>query len=161
MNWRPPSGRIRSINRAIENNELLVAVIGDMIVGFIHLILHEDMIDGAPNSFITAFYVRKRYRRRGIGTHLLREAVIVSAARGATFVETSTIQSRAKTFYERHGFSQTIGDIGELFLELDVTNYLETLWVLFNGLSCYHRLLLFLYLDMSLHGELRPCRPHR
>lgn len=125
LKWDTESGRIRSVRRSIKNREFLVAETRSRIVGFIHFVIHEDVIDGTPNSFITAFYVDSRHRRRGIGTKLLRKAVFDAAARGATEMETSTIHSKAKEFYERHGFKQTLGDIGEVFLELDVRKYRE------------------------------------
>ncbi|MDG6981561.1 MAG: hypothetical protein JRN51_10690 [Nitrososphaerota archaeon] len=37
---------------------------------------------------------------------------MASAMRGAAFIETSTLHVGAKAFYERHGFKQTFGDIG-------------------------------------------------
>jgi hypothetical protein len=55
---------------------------------------------------------------------LLEEAVKDSLARGAVGVETSTIHAMARKLYERHHFKQTVGDIGEVFLELDVDEYL-------------------------------------
>jgi GNAT superfamily N-acetyltransferase len=125
LNWRPRTGRVGSIKRAILNNEILVAEAGSSIIGFIHFILHEDVVDGAPNGFITAFYVQEDYRGRGIGGRLLRSAVMASVKRGATFIETSTLHSGAKAFYERHGFRQISGDIAEAFLELDVAEYLK------------------------------------
>lgn len=125
LNWDPPTGRAASIERAIRAEEFFVADTGSTIVGLIHFVLHEDIIDGAPNAFITAFYVQERYRGKGIGKALLHEAIIASAMRGATFIETSTLHARAKAFYERHGFRQTFGDIGESFMELDVAKYLE------------------------------------
>jgi GNAT superfamily N-acetyltransferase len=86
--------------------------------------MHEDIIDGDPNSFITAFYVRPTHRRRGIGTLLLDRAIRDSLERGAVGVETSTIHANAKRLYEKMHFKQTIGDIAEVFLELDLTEYL-------------------------------------
>jgi hypothetical protein len=32
---------------------------------------------------------------------------------------------RAKELYEKHHFKQTMGDIGEVFLELDIAEYLQ------------------------------------
>jgi GNAT superfamily N-acetyltransferase len=125
LNWEPPSGRVQSVKRAIKNEEFLVAQAGPTVVGFIHFILHEDVVDGAPNAFITAFYVQERFRGKGIGTKLLHRAIIESASRGATFVETSTLHSKAKAFYEERGFRQFSDDIGEVHLELDVNKVLE------------------------------------
>ena len=115
FDWKPKSGRLKSIRRAVRRRELLVAQIGDRVVGFIHYIMHEDIIDGGPNSFISAFYVSREYRRRGFGTLLLQSAVADSLGRGAVGVETSTIHARARELYEKHHFKQTIGDIGEVF----------------------------------------------
>jgi GNAT superfamily N-acetyltransferase len=123
LNWEPKSGRIRSIRRAIKNKEFLLAESTSMVVGFIHFVLHEDVIDGAPNAFITALYVQEMFQRRGIGTRLLNEVIKESAGRGAISVETSTIHSGAKSFYEKNGFKQTMGEIGEIFLELDIKKH--------------------------------------
>lgn len=125
FDWKPHSGRLESIRRAVRKRELLVADVGSRIIGFIHYVKHEDIIDGAPNSFISVFFVTKSRRRKGVGTLLLEEAIKDSLARGAVGVETSTIHVKARELYERHHFKQTMGDIGEVFLELDVDEYLQ------------------------------------
>jgi len=126
FDWKPSSGRIGSVRRAVKNRELLVAETGSKIVGFIHYVMHDDVIDGGANSFISAFYVTPAYRGRGVGTLLLEVAVKDSLARGAVGLETSTIHAAAKKLYERHHFKQTMGDIGEGFLELDIDEYLKS-----------------------------------
>ena len=125
FDWKPESGRLESVRRAIRNREVLVAQSNKRIIGFIHYIMHEDIIDGGPNSFISANYVSSRDRGRGVGTLLLKEVIKDSLARGAVGVETSTIHARAKKFYERQHFKQTLGDIPEVFLELDIQEYLR------------------------------------
>jgi GNAT superfamily N-acetyltransferase len=125
LDWTPASGRLDSIEGAIRNRELLVAEERDRIVGFLHYVKHEDIIDGGPNTFITAFYVSRRYRRSGIGSRLLERAINDSLRKGVVGVETSTIHSLAKKLYERHHFKQTMGDIGEVFLELDIPEYVK------------------------------------
>jgi len=126
FDWKPRSGRLESVRRAIRKKELLVAEVGARIIGFIHYVMHEDIIDGAPNSFISAFFVTKSDRRRGVGTLLLEATIMDSLARGAVGVETSTIHALARKLYEKHHFKQTIGDIGEVFLELDIDEYLKS-----------------------------------
>jgi GNAT superfamily N-acetyltransferase len=123
FDWKPESGRLASIQRAVRKRELLVAVIHSRIIGFIHYVMHEDIIDGAPNSFVSAFFVTESYRRRGVGTLLLEAAITDSIAKGAVGVETSTIHALARKLYERLHFKQTMGDIGEVFLELDIHEY--------------------------------------
>jgi GNAT superfamily N-acetyltransferase len=125
FDWKPSSGRIKSVRRAVRRRELLVAEAGSRVVGFMHYVMHEDIIDGDPNAFISAFYVAKADRGKGVGTLLLEQAITDSLARGAVGLETSTIHIRAKKLYERYHFKQTIGDIGEVFLELDVAEYLQ------------------------------------
>jgi GNAT superfamily N-acetyltransferase len=125
FDWKPQSGRLESIRRAVRKRELLVAEVGSRIIGFIHYVMHEDIIDGAPNSFISAFFVTQSCRRKGAGSMLLEEAIKDSLARGVVGVETSTIHAKARELYERHHFKQTMGDIGEVFLELDVDEYLR------------------------------------
>jgi len=123
FDWKPISGRLKSVQRAVRKKELLVAEAGSRLVGFIHYVMHEDIIDGGPNAFISAFYVSEAERGKGVGTLLLERAITGSLARGAVGVETSTIHVRARQLYERHHFKQTVGDIGEVFLELDIDEY--------------------------------------
>ena len=125
LGWKPHTGRLRSIRRAVTNKELLVAENQDGIIGFIHYVKHGDIIDGGPNMFITAFFVSSRHRRKGIVTSLLEKAIANSLKEGVVGVETSTIHKLAKKLYERHHFKQTMGDIGEVFLELDILEYLK------------------------------------
>jgi len=67
FDWKPESGRLESVQRAVRKRELLVAEVYSRIIGFIHYVMHEDIIDGASNSFISAFFVTESYRRRGVG----------------------------------------------------------------------------------------------
>src|SRR5213080_4159065 len=67
FDWKPSSGRSKSVRRAVKNRELLVAEADSRIIGFIHYVMHEDIIDGGLNSFISAFYVTPAYRGKGAG----------------------------------------------------------------------------------------------
>lgn len=113
------------MQRAIRKGEVAVAQRGSIIVGFTYYVVREDIIDGGPNSFIPALYVAPAYRNKGVGFPLLERAIFDSRSRGVVGIETSTIHSRAKKFYERHRFKQTFGDMGETFLELNVDEYLK------------------------------------
>lgn len=125
FDWKPVNGRLASVQRAIDNSELIVAETLNKIIGFIHFVIHEDVIDGGTNSFITAFYVTKQFRGRGVGSLLLNAAIDDSLSEGALGIETSTIHVEAKSLYMKHHFKQTQGDIGEVFLELDIEEYLS------------------------------------
>jgi len=123
LNWRIP--RVESIRRAIEKREILVACQGSKVIGFIHCVLHEDIIDGGPNSFITCFYVAPEFRDKGIGSGLLEEAVKKALDKGAVGVEASTASPDARRLYEAHHFKQFMGNwtMGEVFLELDMDKH--------------------------------------
>lgn len=123
LQWEPKTGRTKSIRRAIRNREVIVAEAGSKVIGFIHFVMHEDVVDGGPNAFITAFYVSPAHRGQGVGSRLLRAAVADALNRDAVGVETSTIRRSAKNLYERCHFKQTVGDIAEAFLELDIDEY--------------------------------------
>jgi GNAT superfamily N-acetyltransferase len=120
LRFTPASGRTESFNNARRKKELLVAESGSKVVGFIHFVVHNDIIDGAPNSFITAFYVSSAYRNVGIGSALLHRVIADSVALGVVSIETSTFHGRAEDFYLKHGFKQSREDAEEVFLELDV-----------------------------------------
>jgi GNAT superfamily N-acetyltransferase len=109
FDWEPESGRLKSVQRAVRKRELLVAEVHSRIIGFIHYVMHEDIIDGAPNSFISAFFVTESCRRGGVGTLLLEAAIRDSLAKGAVGVETSTIHALARKLYERLSFQTDDG----------------------------------------------------
>ena len=118
--WNIP--RELSIKRAIENKELLVADRKGKVIGFIHCVMHEDIIDGGLNAFITCFYVRAEFRGTGVGSLLLDEAIEDAMGKGAVGIETSTVSPDARRLYEKHNFRQFMGKwtMGEVFLELDM-----------------------------------------
>lgn len=94
-------------------------------MGFIHYVIHEDIIDGGPNSFITALYVIPEYRNKGVGSTLVKAAISDALERGAIGVEASTANPDARRFYEKHHFEQFKGKwtMGEVFLELNVQKF--------------------------------------
>ena len=117
-----------------------MAEVGSKIIGFIHFVMHEDVVDGGPNCFITAFYVSPAHRGKGVGSRLLQAAVVDSLSRGAVGVETSTIHRSAKNLYERCHFKQAKGDMAEVFLELDLDEYRAEPWGPRStdiGVSCF------------------------
>ena len=61
----------------------------------------------------------------GVGSLLLDAAVEDSLGKGAVGIETSTLHADAKRLYLKHHFKQTRGDIAEVFLELDIDEYLS------------------------------------
>jgi len=123
--------REESIKRAIRNRELLVADRKGRVVGFIHYVMQEDIIDGGLNSFITAFCVIPELRNKGVGSILLRRAIEDALERGAVGIEVSTASPSARRLYEQHHFKQFRGkeNTAEVFLELDIQEYKQNLKV--------------------------------
>jgi len=99
-----PIRRTESLKRAIGKREVLVAENDHGIVGFLHQAIREDIIDGAPNSFIAALYVDPKHRNSGIGAALIEEAVARAKRAGVTKAEISTTSKRARRLYQRHRF---------------------------------------------------------
>jgi len=87
--------------------------------------MHEDIIDGGLNSFITCFYVAPRFRNKGIGSTLLNSAIEDALDKSAIGIETSTSNPDARRLYEKHHFRQFMGNwtMGEVFLELDMKKH--------------------------------------
>jgi len=120
LEWKVP--RELSIKRAMENKELLVADRKGTVIGFVHYVMHEDVVDGGLNAFITCFYVAPEFRNQRIGSLLLDRAIDDAVRKGAVGIETSTASPDARRLYERHNFKQFMGKwtMGEVFLELDM-----------------------------------------
>lgn len=91
--------------------------------------MHEDIVDGGLNAFITAFYVTPELRNKSVGSILLRGAIDDALDKGAVGIAVSTASVDARGLYERHHFKQFMGKgtMGEIFLELDVPEYKRNL----------------------------------
>jgi|SRR5579862_963126 len=113
--------RKQEILRAIKKREIFVSTADNkMITGFIHGIIHNDIMDGAPNLFISLFYVEPRYRNKKVGSELLDSIIKFGMQEKIFEYETSTYDSNVRRLYERFGFQQ---DRGEIFLQLDSSVY--------------------------------------
>jgi GNAT superfamily N-acetyltransferase len=119
--------RESEIRKAVEKKQLMVGIYKGKRIGFIHYVMHEDIIDGGSNSFITAFFVSSQHRNKGVGSALLKAAIDDALGRGARGVETSVENPDARRLYERHNFEQFMGNwtMGEVFLELNIQKYLK------------------------------------
>lgn len=87
-----------SLSRAIRSKEILVATESSRIVGFVHGIIHEDIIDGGRNLFVTAQNVLPRHRRSKIGSGLLNALVRKAVEKSVVEIETSTMSNEARKF---------------------------------------------------------------
>jgi GNAT superfamily N-acetyltransferase len=84
--------------------------------GFVVLTVAFSMEYGGLRGFVDDFFVRKHYRRRGLGAQALAEVKRACAARGvrALVVETGPSNDEALRVYRRAGFADT----GRLLLAL-------------------------------------------
>jgi ribosomal protein S18 acetylase RimI-like enzyme len=116
-------GRLEEIRKTIRAKEILVAEDRRRtkeLVGFIHSIIHNDPISCGPLVYITAFYVQKQLRGKGIGSRMLEQVLDNSLANGVVGAEVATSHPRAIKLYRRFGFSQFKAEIGEIQLGLDL-----------------------------------------
>ncbi|MFX4304205.1 GNAT family N-acetyltransferase [Exiguobacterium sp. A1_3_1] len=92
------------------NNELIVAYIGDEVVGvqqitFIPYLTHQ----GGWRATVEGVRVASSVRGRGIGTLLIKQAIDRAKERGCHLIQLTTNKKRkeALRFYERLGFTAT------------------------------------------------------
>ena len=90
------------------NNELVVACIGDEVVGVLQLTFIPYLTyQGGWRALIEAVRVDAKLRSKGVGKALFEWAIERSRSRGCSLVQLTTDKSRgdAKRFYESLGFS--------------------------------------------------------
>ena len=89
------------------NHELIVAEMGDKIIGTLHLMfLPSISFRGGLRAQVESVRVDVGYRDRGIGSELMMRAIERAKERGAHIVQLTTHSSRedAHRFYKRLGF---------------------------------------------------------
>jgi GNAT superfamily N-acetyltransferase len=113
-NYRPASSRaIAATFRAIardRNHHLLVATLGNQVVGTLHLMIFRHLGHGLhPVAIVENVVVLDAMRSRGIGERLIDEAARI-AERNRCYkmsLTTNLKRPRAHRFYERLGWSKT------------------------------------------------------
>lgn len=89
-------------------NELLIAVLGDELVGCLQLTLIPGISRrGTKRALIEGVRVSSRHRGKGVGEKLVRHAIELAQANGCSLVQLTTDQSRtdAVRFYRKLGFA--------------------------------------------------------
>lgn len=126
----PDKARIGEIRRSIRQEEILVSTVKrhaagkERVIGFIHGALHNDPISAGPLLYVTALYVTRPYRNKGIGSELLN-SIIQRSVRNSSIrgVEVGTARKHALKFYLKRGFRQFRADFGEKLLGLDIKEW--------------------------------------
>lgn len=90
------------------NSHILLARLGNEIVGFIHLTTRMSILHNAPSGLIDELVVAKTHRGRGIGRLLIEAAINKCRDLGCCEVEVSTemTNEKARAFYKSCGFEE-------------------------------------------------------
>lgn len=101
------------INRT--NSHLLVAKIGEIMVGLINFSLHQTATAPGMSGLIDELIVSKDYRGQGIGQKLVSAAINKCRQLGCCEIGviTGEVNTKAREFYKRCGFEE-----GSVFLEM-------------------------------------------
>lgn len=101
------SGPILEAIMADQARHLLVGVIGDDIAGSVDLVVIPNLTHhGRPWAIVENVIVTQRYRRAGVGTALMTEALAEARAEGCYKVQLHSGKQRtgAHSFYRALGF---------------------------------------------------------
>ena len=90
------------------NSHILVAVIEDVVVGFINFTTRKTISHRGLSGLIDELIVAKSYRGKGVGKQLLSSAIEKSRQLGCCEVEVSTEKTniKAREFYRQCGFTE-------------------------------------------------------
>jgi predicted N-acetyltransferase YhbS len=92
------------------NNELVVAVMDQKIVGTLQLTyIPYILLQGSTRALMEAVIVTSKLRSQGIGTRMMRWAIQRSKQKGCKIVQLTSNKKRKKAhvFYKRLGFNAT------------------------------------------------------
>lgn len=101
-----------AISHLPENEFILVATEGSMVVGFVRGIVHED------ENRLVAMFVDPTHQRRGIGTRLWKKALRIFDMSKPVMLDVGTSNALAQNFYFKLGFTALTanGDFPEMQL---------------------------------------------
>ncbi len=90
------------------NDAVLVAVLGETQVGWIHVTL-VTLLESPRHAEIRGLVVLSALRSRGIGASLVRDAEAWARTHGVTRirVRSNAVRERTHAFYERLGYTTT------------------------------------------------------
>lgn len=99
--------RISVLEHALENPdyELMVAELDGEIFGFVDQWIIHDFCHGGKLSYIQNLYVAPRYRKKGIGSKLLRRIINTAKKKGVLEIHmvTGFDNKPAIELYKKHG----------------------------------------------------------
>ncbi|MEM3566595.1 MAG: GNAT family N-acetyltransferase [Candidatus Bathyarchaeia archaeon] len=118
MDWSWTADRRGTIQKILkdENHEVLVAKVDERVIGVLHQHFYLDILHGSLMSHIDFILVEKEYRKKGVGSKLLKTAIENARKVGVMEIHVDTIFEQAAKFYRKHGFKED-GTYFELNLE--------------------------------------------
>ncbi len=94
--WQPEERfRLDDYYDCVEEDEVLVAELDGTVVGFVSI--------DTPDRFIHTLFIDPVWRGRGIGTALLREALLL--LEGSAHLACAARNAAARAFYEHNGWT--------------------------------------------------------
>ena len=101
----------RRVDTLQKEDRLLIALDGELLVGFAHVRVSRDLIF-EETAEVVSIIVRKEYRRRGVGQRLIRaaETWAEQSGRARLLLRTDVVRTDAHAFfvalgYEKHNTS--------------------------------------------------------
>jgi len=93
--------RIERIREALqqEDHRIMVAELEGRVVGVLHLVLYPDIMFGDEGSHILFLLVEKDYRRKGVASKLLDEAIELAGKEGVAEIHVDTMSPEAEQLY--------------------------------------------------------------
>ncbi|MDJ0270126.1 MAG: GNAT family N-acetyltransferase [Aigarchaeota archaeon] len=67
---------------AYSNNFIIVAELGEKIIGFLHLTIYYRLFNGGPSAWVEDIFVLKNFRGYKVGTRLVRFAREIAKRKG-------------------------------------------------------------------------------
>ncbi|MBN2532580.1 MAG: GNAT family N-acetyltransferase [Spirochaetales bacterium] len=86
----------------------LVAVVDNTVAGFLSLVVYKTLLLKGGTALINELVVSREYRRKGIGTLLIKKACMLARESGMDEIEVGTeCKNRAaQSFDKKNGFSE-------------------------------------------------------
>ena len=117
----------RGLRLLLKNPEfgfILCATANEMVKGMVSILFTPSLIEGGLVGVLEDMVVHPEWRRRGIGSLLLQEALGLAQSAGCTRVMllTDDCNHEAQRFYQRAGFVSVKGRPWRLTLRHDTTS---------------------------------------
>ena len=109
-------------NLAVDSDRvLLVAVEGDVILGYANLVFNHTMWLPGPSGYLSELFIHPDARGKGVGTSLITSVIAAAKERNAYRIMLNNSRERdsyTRGFYVKHGFEER-PEMANFVLKLD------------------------------------------